>query len=29
MFRTNVVDKIERHILCSVTFFPKVEAFMR
>jgi hypothetical protein len=25
----NIVDKIKTHILCSITFFPKVVLFMR
>jgi len=29
MFRTKVVEKIKTHILCSVTFFPKIVPFMR
>ena len=29
MFQTNVVQKIKTHILCSVTFFPKIVPFMR
>ena len=29
MFRTKFVVKIKTHILCSVTFFPKIEPFMR
>jgi len=24
MVRTEVVEKIETHVLCSITFFPKV-----
>ena len=29
MFWAKVVDKIKTHILCSVTFFPKIVPFMR
>ena len=27
MFHTKVVEKIKTHILCSVTFFPKIVPF--
>jgi hypothetical protein len=29
MFQTKVVEKIKTHILCSITFFPKIVPFMR
>jgi hypothetical protein len=29
MFQIKVVEKIKTHILCSVTFFPKIVPFMR
>jgi len=29
MFRTIVVEKINRHILCSVTFFSKIMPFIK
>jgi len=29
MFQTKVVGKIKTHILCSVTFPPKIVPFMR
>jgi len=29
MFQTNVVEKIKTHILCSITFLPKILPFMR
>jgi hypothetical protein len=29
MFQTKFVEKIKTHILCSITFFPKVMPFMR
>jgi hypothetical protein len=29
MFQTKVVEKIKTHILCSVTFLPKIVPFMR
>jgi len=27
MFQTKVVEKIKTHILCSVTYFPKIVPF--
>jgi len=29
MFQTKVVEKIKTHILCPVTFFPKIVLFRR
>jgi hypothetical protein len=29
MFQTKVVEKLETHILYSITFFPKIMPFMR
>jgi len=29
MFQTKILEKIETHILCSVTFFSKTVPFMR
>ena len=28
LFDTNIVESIKTHILCSVTFFPKIVPFM-
>jgi hypothetical protein len=29
IFRTEAVEKIKKHILCSISFFPKIVPFMR
>jgi len=29
MFQTQVVQKIETHMFCSITFFSKIVPFMR
>jgi hypothetical protein len=29
MFQTQVLEKLDIHILCSPTFFPKIMPFMR
>ena len=29
VFYTKVVEKTKTHILCSITFFPKIVPFMR
>jgi len=29
MFQTKDVEKIKTHIVCSITFFPKIVPFMK